>query len=179
MNLNELKTLYQTRQSCRSYEKKEIPSELLNEVLETALLAPSACNYQPWKFIVATGETKEKLFDYAMSFKGININKFVTDVPALIVVCSNEEEKNKEKSVKELVPFDLGGLTSHLVLAAETAGLATCILGWRDEAKVREVLSLPDDTSIPVIVAIGYAKEGYEIRKKVRKQPSSVIEFQS
>lgn len=177
MNLEELKTLYETRQSCRSYEKKEIPAELLQEVMEMALLAPSACNYQPWKLICATGETKNKLFDEAMSIKGININKFVTDVPALIVVCSNEDERNKGKSVKEFVPFDLGGLTSHLVLAAEVAGLSTCILGWRDTEKVKKVLSLPEDTSIPVIVAIGYEKEGYEVRKKVRKPVSDCIEY--
>lgn len=112
-----------------------------------------------------------------MTVKGMNINRFAENAPALIAVCSNADEKNKKRHVMEFVPFDLGGLTSHLVLAAEAAGLSTCILGWRDEPKIRECLSLPEDVSIPVLVAIGYKTEGYETRKKARRVPTESIEY--
>ena len=60
-------------------------------------------------------------------------------------------------------------MTAHLVLAADAAGLSTCILGWRSEKKLREILGLSEKVRIPHIVAVGYAAEGYEIREKKRK----------
>lgn len=64
---------------------------------------------------------------------------------------------------------DLGILTAHLVLAAEAAGVQSCILGWRSRKKLCAALGLPEKTEIPVIIALGYAPEGYELRPKKRK----------
>ena len=64
---------------------------------------------------------------------------------------------------------DLGILTAHLVIAAEAAGVSSCILGWRNEETLREALGIRDPVRIPVVVAIGYAKAGDPVRPKNRK----------
>lgn len=69
----------------------------------------------------------------------------------------------------EFVRNDLGILTAHLVLAAEAAGVGSCILGWRNEEKLREILGLGKNTVIPEVVALGYPAEGYPVREKKRK----------
>ena len=63
----------------------------------------------------------------------------------------------------------VGKNTAHLVLAAEGAGLASCILGWRSEEKLRAALGIVEKVRIPVVVALGYAKEDDPIRPKKRK----------
>ena len=75
----------------------------------------------------------------------------------------------------EFVRNDLGILTAHLVLAAEAAGVGSCILGWRDEEKIREILGLGKNVLIPEIVALGYPAQDYPVREKKRKPLSDVL----
>lgn len=74
-------------------------------------------------------------------------------------------------------PYDVGEFTAHLVLAAETAGLNTCILGWHDESGLKELLSLPENQSVPYVVALGYAAKGYETRAKTRNSVEDFLTF--
>ena len=170
MNFEELKALYLRRQSCRAFSGAPVPRELLEKVCSAALLAPSACNAQPWKLIAVTGENVKKI---APCMQGMGMNKFASDAGALVAVCagrSNASAKAGGKMVgTDFTANDLGILTAHLVLAAEAAGLASCILGWRSEKKLCAALSLPEKTYIPVVVALGYCADGYAIREKKRK----------
>ena len=75
----------------------------------------------------------------------------------------------------DFTPGDLGIVTAHLVLAADAAGVSSCILGWRDEKKLRAALSLPEGTRIPYVVALGYAKEGDPVRPKKRKPTEETL----
>lgn len=174
MNTQELKELYLKRQSCRKFSTKEVSKELLNEVATMAMLAPSACNLQPWKLVIATGEKKKEV---EKTLQHLGMNKFASDAPVLVAIASNADKGPKAKMTSEFVQHDLGVLTAHLVLAAESAGLSTCILGWRKEDEVRKILSLPKDTSVPVVIALGYAADGYETRAKSRKKVEEVVIF--
>ena len=78
--------LVRRRQSVRKYSPKPVPREVIDRCLEAARLAPSACNAQPWSFIVVDDETKRKELGRA-AFSGIHsMNRFARHAPVLVVV---------------------------------------------------------------------------------------------
>ena len=179
IELDELEKLYLTRQSCRSFDaEREVEASLLERICRLALLSPSACNAQPWKLYVATGAKAKQA---VKGLQDMGMNKFASDAPALIVIA--EGKSNLTASVGKTVKHtdfthnDIGMLTAHLVLAAEAAGLQSCILGWRNEKKLCEALGLSKGTKIPLAVALGYATEGYEVRPKKRKDEKNTLVF--
>ena len=179
MELKDIEQLYLHRQSCRAFDPdRPVSDELLTEICRLALLAPSACNSQPWKLLAVTGEKAKAL---AAGVQDLGMNKFASDAPAFVVVLEGTGNlsatvgsrfKNTDFLHNDIgimtAHLVLGIMTAHLVLAADAAGLSTCILGWRSEKKLREILGLPEKVRIPHIVAVGYAAEGYEIREKKR-----------
>ena len=171
MDITDIEMLYLHRQSCRSFDPaKPLADELLTEICRLALLAPSACNSQPWKLLAVTGEKAKKL---AAGVQDLGMNKFASDAPAFIVVMEGTGNLTATVGSRfkntDFLHNDIGIMTAHLVLAADAAGLSTCILGWRNEGKLRDILGLPEKVRIPHIIAVGYAAEGYEIREKKRK----------
>ena len=179
VNLDELEKLYLTRQSCRSFdETRPVERALLERVCRLALLSPSACNAQPWKLYVATGDKAKKA---VKGLQDMGMNKFASAASALIVIAEGKgnliSAAGKTFKDNDFTHNDIGMLTAHLVLAAEAAGLQTCILGWRNEKKLQEALGLPKGTKIPHAIAVGYATEGYEVRDKKRKNEKDTLFF--
>ena len=179
INLEELEKLYLNRQSCRSFDKnRPVDRQLLERICRLALLSPSACNAQPWKLYVATGDKAKQVIK---GLQDMGANKFASDAPAVIVVAEGKGNLTASvgKSLKDndFTHNDIGMLTAHLVLAAEAAGLQSCILGWRNEKKLQDALSLPKGTKIPHAVVLGYATEGYEVRPKKRKDEKETLIF--
>ena len=81
MNFSEIA---KNRQSCRNYDKqRQVEDHKLDAILESARLAPSACNGQPYHFTVCTGETAVSV---AKATMGMGMNKFAADAPVLIVI---------------------------------------------------------------------------------------------
>ncbi|MGN1235784.1 MAG: nitroreductase family protein [Christensenellaceae bacterium] len=168
MTYQDIHELYLHRQSCRTFAETPIARETVEAVCQAALLAPSACNAQPWRLIAVAGEKKKELTPL---LQRLGMNQFLTAAPVIIVIAEAEASCNAaiRKRVKEYLPFDLGGLASHLVLAADAAGLGACIVGWRQEDKIKELLGLDENVSVPAVVAMGYPKPDTPIRPKVRK----------
>ncbi len=176
MDLKELEQLYLKRQSCRSFSDTVVPDELLREICRIALLAPSACNAQPWKLYLVTGERKNAV---AACLQELGMNKFASKASALVAVTEGKSNLTARAGAKlqdnEFTRNDLGILTAHLVLAAEAAGVGSCIIGWRNEEKLRAALGLKWDVRIPEVVALGYPEEGCVIREKRRKPLDEVL----
>lgn len=178
MNLEELKELYLRRQSCRAFSEKEVPDELVEEICSLALLAPSACNAQPWKLVAVKGERAKEV---AKGLQDLGMNKFVSSAPVLIAVVEGKSNLSARAGGRlkdnDFLHNDIGILVAHLVLAAEAAGLGSCILGWRNEKTLRTALELDDKAKIPEVVAIGYPEEGYPVREKKRKPLEDTFSF--
>ncbi len=176
MNLQELEKFYLQRQSCREFSDMGVPDDVISEICRVALLAPSAMNAQPWRLIAVVREKREEVLK---CLQHLGANKFASKASALVVVASDKSggmmkvgELFKEN---EFVRNDLGILTAHLVLAAQAAGVGSCILGWRNEEKLREVLGLGKNVVIPEVVALGYPADGYPLREKKRKPQPDVF----
>lgn len=151
------------RRSVREYLDKPVEREKIMQCLEAARLAPSACNAQPWKFIVIDdAELKGRLCENI--FKGVyNINMFVKKAPVIIAVVS-EREKFLAKMGGKIrnTPYhliDIGIACEHLILQAAELGLGTCWVGWFNEKVLKKILKIPKNKKVDILIALGYPKE--------------------
>lgn len=175
--------LVRRRQSVRAYDPaRPVGRPALERCLEAARLAPSACNSQPWRFIVVD-DPAAKAALAAVAFTGVhNFNKFAAEAPVLIVAI-RELSKFAARAAGwvrglEYSLLDLGIACEHLVLQAAEEGLGTCWIGWFDERAVRKQLGLPRGTKIDIILPLGYAADP-AVREKLRKPAAEVWAYQT
>ena len=172
MNFTEIA---KNRQSCRSYdEARPVEEEKLQAVLEAARLAPSACNAQPYHITVCEGP---KAKEVAAAVTGLGMNKFAAQAPVLLVL--SEEAYNGTAAMGARVKkndyrsIDIGLASAYLTAEAAAQGLATCILGWLDDARIREICGLHNP--VRLVICLGYAKEGDPLRAKKRKDLKDLV----
>lgn len=174
--------LVKNRQSVRSYSDMPIEREKLNRCLEAARLSPSACNSQPWRFIVVDNpELKDKIARSTFS-EVVSFNKFSLTAPALVVVTASKGNlKTKVGQMITNIPYyliDIGIAAEHFCLQAVEEGLGTCLIGWFNEKQIRNHLSIPKNEMVSLVIAIGYPKLE-NIRTKNRKPVEEISEFYS
>ena len=165
------------RQSCRSYDPaREVEPEKLEAILEATRLAPSACNGQPWHLTVCTGE---KAKEVAKATMGMGMNKFAADAPVLIVISEEPYVKSAALGAKvkknDYRSIDIGIAAAYLTAEAAAQGLSTCILGWLDDEKLRQICGLQYPARL--VITLGYAKEDDKLRTKKRKDLCELVTF--
>ena len=165
------------RQSCRSYDaERPVEEEKIMAILEAAQLAPSACNSQPYHFAVCRGEAAKKV---AQATAGPGMNKFSVDAPVIIVVSEMPYNRTAAIGAKlkanDYRSIDIGITTAYLPAEASAQGLGSCIMGWFDDAKIRELCKL--EGAVRLVIAVGYPKEGDAFRKKIRKELNELVSF--
>ena len=171
MNFTEIA---RTRQSCRSYDpNRPIEEEKLNAILEAARLAPSACNSQPYHLTVCRGETA---LEVAKATMGLGMNKFAAQAPVLIVISEMPYNKTAAMGAKvknnDYRSIDIGIAAAYLTAEATAQGLGSCILGWLDDAKIREVCGLQHP--VRLVITLGYPLND-ALRPKKRKEPGELF----
>lgn len=166
MEFSELITL---RQSDRKYCDAPVEKEKILRCIEAARMAPSACNSQPWKFVIVDDpDLKTELAESAAS---IIMNKFTYQAPIMVAVVL--EKMNLTSTMgsvikdKEYSLMDVGMAVNQFCLQAAEQGLGTCILGWFNEPKVKKILKVPDKKRVPLLISLGYPAG--KTRKKSRK----------
>jgi nitroreductase len=174
--------LVRTRQSERKYSSRPVPREIVERALEAARLAPSACNSQPWTFLVVDDEAlKNRVAEAA--FSGFySMNKFAAKAPVLLVVLTERSKYvarlgGQMRGVQYSL-IDIGIACEHFCLQAAEDGVGTCWLGWFNESAVRKALDLPRGTRIDVILSVGYP-ETPDVRTKNRKAMDDVRRYVS
>lgn len=164
--------LVSSRQSTRAFDpERVVEKEKLERIMEIARLAPSACNAQPWSFVVVDDpELKNRVAD-ATSSRVLGMNHFTKQAPVHLLLV--EEKVNLSSGIggwikkKDYAQLDLGIVAAHIVLAAQAEGLGSCIVGWFDEDKVRDLLGIPSSKRVWLDIVIGYGTQ--PLRKKSRK----------
>jgi len=163
--------LINSRQSDRAFDpERAIEREKLLHILEAGRLAPSACNAQPWRFIVVDDpELKNQVAD-ATSSKVLAMNHFTKQAPVHILII--EEAANFTSSFgswaknKHFPHIDLGIAAAHMVLAAESEGIGSCIIGWFDEKKMRKLLNIPSGKRVLLDIILGYSTQPKRDKKR-------------
>ena len=174
MNFMEIARL---RQSCRSYdEERAVEEEKLAAIVEAVQLAPSACNGQPYHLTVCRGQAAKEV---AKATMGMGMNKFAPQAPVCIVISEEPYVKSAALGAKlknnDYRSIDIGIAVSYLTAEAAAQGLATCILGWLDDGKIRDICGLSQP--VRLVVTLGYAKEDDKLRTKKRKELAELVSW--
>jgi len=137
-----------SRRQVRSFTDQQIPDEILRRILEGGRLAPSGNNRQPWDFVVISdGDQKTRL---SQSWQGAGFTAGAAIVIAVIVPVIDDER------TALMNRFDLGQAALQLTLAATDLDVASGLASCRDQDLAREVLGLPVDRFVAILVALGY-----------------------
>ena len=173
--------LVRKRRSIRKYSSRKVPSEVLQRCLEASRLSPSACNSQPWFFVVIMDDLIRKKAAEA-AFSGIySMNSFAKDAPVLVAVV-----RERSKYIASLGGYfrgtqysliDIGIACEHFILQATEEGLGTCWIGFFNERRLKKVLGLSKRKKIDIIISMGYPEEesSYVKKKKSLKEISRII----
>ena len=151
--------------------------EKAERIVEAARLAPSACNSQPWHFIVV--DEPEKCRETAAALASMGMNKFAAQAPCFIVMV--QESPNFTARLggwiknKHFPLIDCGIAASYITLAATAEGLGSCIMGWFDEKRLKRLLSIPTSKRVLLVVALGYSVQQH--REKSRRPLGEVASF--
>ena len=171
--------LITSRQSDRKYSDKPVEKEKLDRIIEAGRMAPSACNAQPWKFIVVTEPMLISKIAEAASAKLIGMNTFVAQAPVQLIVV--REKPNMSSKVggtiknKDYSLIDIGIASENICLQARAEGIGSCIIGWFDEKMLRKLLAIPRSKRVELIITIGYSLSDH--REKKRKPPEETISY--
>jgi nitroreductase len=172
MNFTEIA---EKRQSCREYNgEKAIESKKLDAILNAARLAPSACNGQPYHTTVCRDESAKQV---ASLVTGMGMNKFAANAPVLLVISEEDYVASAALGARvkgnDYRSIDIGIVAAYITAEATAQGLGSCILGWFDDKKIREVCGLTKP--VRLVITLGYAAAGEKLRSKKRKEMARLV----
>ncbi|MGB8491210.1 MAG: nitroreductase family protein [Bacteroidales bacterium] len=178
-NAKETLDLILHRQSDRKYSDRSVESDKIDRITEAGRMAPSACNSQPWKFIVVNDPMVLKDLARAAVEPLTGMNSFAGQAPVIIVIVRENPNFSSKfgSSVKrkDYSRIDIGITCQNICLQATAEGLGSCILGWFDEKKVRKILRIPSSKRVELLITLGYAESEY--REKRRKPKDQVVSY--
>ncbi len=176
------------RRSIRRFKQDLIPDEKIRELIESARLAPSGTNTQPWRFVIVKDDkTKKELQEAAHN------QRYIRRAPVIIVCCADlsafkefstrvdeliESGALPERTREKFIPYLENGMRSvkreelvtaaatnvsiaveHIVLRAVELGLGTCWVRWYDDKKVKEILDVPEFVEVMALLPLGIPDE--------------------
>ncbi|AKL95357.1 nitroreductase [Clostridium aceticum] len=171
------------RRSVRKYADKPVEEEKLVELFESARLAPSGRNTQPWHFIIVKSQmTKEKLAELSHN------QKWMLTAPVFIVCVADLrsriqgeaelliDESSPHEELKQIIR-DTSIAIEHIVLEAENLGLNTCWVAWFTQKDIRPILNIPSDKYVVAILTLGYGEEIPQARP--RKKLEEIVHYEN
>ena len=158
------------RYSCRSYAQAPVPGDTLTAVLDVVRLAPSACNRQPWLFIIADGDDERQAVIDSYP------RDWVKSAPEYVIACGvHDEAWHRQSDGKDHTDVDVSIAVEHLCLAATSLGLGTCWVCNFDTDIIRKAFRLPEGMEPVAIIPIGYPAEPDDIPAKKRKEMTEIV----
>lgn len=163
------------RQSCRKYNpERQIEEEKLTAILEAARLSPSACNGQPYHLTLCKNEVAKKVAKTTMS---MGMNKFAADAPVMLVISEMPYSKTAAVGAKfknnDYRSIDIGIVSAYITAEAAAQGLGSCILGWFDNNKIKEICNINGD--VRLVITLGYPADDDKLRDKKRKDLNELV----
>ena len=155
----ELTKCMEERRSIRRYKKQPVDRDLIKQLIEAAILAPSWKNSQVSRYYAVDGDQKDQFMACLPEFNQKNI----ADAPVLIVTTFVKDRAGFQRNGSpdnELQNgwgvYDCGLANQNLILKATELGLGTLVMGIRDERAIRELLEIPVQETIVSVIGVGY-----------------------
>jgi nitroreductase len=174
VSYEEFSALCKNRSSIRSYQNRPVPRDTLESAIETSLNSPSACNRQPFEF---------RVFDQPERLKAvvnlpIGARTFAQGIPAMIFLVGNLSAYGSERD-RHLIYIDGGLITMSFILALETLGLASCVIGWPDiesnEKELAKILNLKKHQRCILCISVGYPNRIMEVPHSQKKSMGEIL----
>ncbi len=164
--------LAKTRRSVRDYADKPVSRAQLEQVLEAGRLAPSACNRQPWRLVVATEAADRERLSEAYG------GAWLRQAPVVIVICANREAAWRRGDGKLSADVDAAIVTDHMTLAAAELGLGTCWICAFDAARLSAILKLGPEWEPIVMLPLGHpAAASASSPRTSRKELAEIVQW--
>jgi nitroreductase len=174
--------LVQHRNSCRKYDGRAVDRTRIEAIMEACRLAPSACNSQPWRFVVVDEPDLKNRLAQTTTGPLLQFNRFCLEAPVLAALVAEPpswlSKVGGRIKDKDYFLMDIGIVAEHFCLQAAELGLGSCMIGWFNEKKARQVLGIPPSRRIPLLITLGYPAHD-KARKKIRKSPEQLYTFNS
>ena len=151
-----LNAIYARRSIRKFIRGKPIERNKLETLLKAAMAAPSACNTQPWDFIII--EDQDKIQEIQNEIE--QYTKY--DPTVIIVICGN----NEFIPWKDYGVVDCACAMENIMIAAPAIGLGTVCIGGFDRQKVKEQLAIPKEIEAVGMLYVGYPDEEKQPRTK-------------
>ena len=158
------------RYSVRAYQATPVEEDKLNQVLEAARLAPTAANYQPFRFIVIHTAGRES------ELRRIYPRAWFVQAPIIICACGLPSLGWVRSDGFNYTNVDVAIAMDHLILAAANVGLGTCWVANFDASAACEILGLPECVDPIAFTPLGYPAD--QMRSKPRKELSELIRYE-
>lgn len=142
------------RRSIRKYKEKDVPSDVLEKCLNAARLSPTGANLQPLKYITVT-QNLEKVFRCTNWAGYLDWNPSKEEMPRAYIAILKEEDTGQD--------FDVGIAAQSICVTAKNEGLGSCILGALEVENLEEILQVPENYELKLMVALGYPDERPEV----------------
>ncbi|MBL0026607.1 MAG: nitroreductase family protein [Saprospiraceae bacterium] len=186
------------RRSVRFFSDKDIPSDVIEDIIMTASSAPSGAHKQPWTFcVVSDSEIKDKIRqaaekeeyenyhgrmseDWLKDLEKFETNwtkEFLTTAPYLIIIFKRayDIKEDGSKSKNYYVNESVGIAAGFLIAAIHMAGLVTLTHTPSPMNFLQEILKRPDNERPFLLLPVGYPAKGTKVPVLSRKSSSEVI----
>ena len=165
------------RRSVREYDPRPIPDEVMTRLKDSLRLAPSACNLQPWKFVVVADPERKSAVAHAARDQ-----EFIAQAPVIVVGVGFPEQAFKHMGgAGNSVDVDLAIALDHLTLTAAEAGLGTCWIGAFDERSLKRIIGAPAESKVVALTPLGYpARPGliHPVEESKRRPEGDVFAYE-
>lgn len=164
--------LVSRRYSCRGYDNAPVSRDMLNAIVETARLAQSACNRQPWKFLVV--DTPELRAEVVKCYS----RDWAAEAQAFVIALGNSGEAwVRPSDGHNSMDIDVAIACENMCLAAASLGLGACWIGNFDVAGLRKAFDIPAEWTPVAVLSIGYPKPSQPVPEKKRKNIDEVVKW--
>lgn len=165
-----LYSLMSARYSCRAYSPTPVDNDTLKAVLDMARIAPSACNRQPWMFLIADGDDERRAVEASYS------REWIGTAPHFIIALADHSRSwHRPSDGKDHADVDVAIAVEHLCLAATALDLATCWVCNFDTATIRSAFNIPEHLEPIAIIPIGYPAAESKVPAKNRKSLDEIV----
>jgi nitroreductase len=156
------------RQSIRRYLDRPVEPEVIDALIESASLAPSASNRQEWRYVAVSDPALKKELSKAASNQG-----FVSEAGCVFACCA-ETDLHEMRCGQLCYPIDLAISIDHITLRAVELGLGTCWIGSFSEEQVKKLLDIPDHIRVVELLTVGYPADA-TVRPKNRLAKDKIL----
>jgi len=174
----ELYDVIRLRRSIRKFTSRPVEKEKLDRIFEAVRIAPSACNYQPWRFFAVKSDRMREHVEGALRLgrdgKGKMQMSWVMNAPLIIIEAGNRQTAWKRFDNTPSHVIDVTIAMEHIILAATNEGLATCWVCAFDQNAMHKALGLGEQWEPVALTPLGYADEAPAARE--RKAVSDIVE---